>query len=729
MPLPLQGAMDSGATGHFLPESFNGGRHFPVTDGIIVGCANDSTMVSTATDIIPLTNLPQQAKHCDKFPDITTPLVSVPKLCGANLDVLFSGEQVTVTNKQGHTLLTGQQDPTTKLYMVPLSDQAIELQKGGQQHFGPPQAPFKPLHTAAGAYEVNTLENQINFYHASLGYPPISTLIKAIEKNYLTGWDGLTTQNIRKYCTKKSETSFGHMKKLRQHTKSTPGIIKTKRSKIHKIGVGAFPIGELQNLIATDLPGRLPITSARGHKYIFVMYDADTNYIKVIPIKSRKSSELVRALKICYEELKSYGFEAEILRLDNEISKELIATIKEEQLEYQLASPGDHRNNPAEKAIQNFKAHFISIREGTDDDFPTDGWDLLLPITELTMNLLRPSKINPRISAYTQLKGVFDYSKTPIAPPGCKIIIHDRYEERRSWARHGTPGFFINAAPDHYRNYECYIPSTKSTRFSNTVDFFPTTGKPLTTTSERLELILQDLLELLKDPNQGLPFKHHKGKLRLAVEAMQEIFSRPAPTLPSKGAENPTITAHRNTSKGACSKADNNKPSDVPSTQTQQVFKLGTIVRKRFNKGWFEGEVTAYDPKEQYYKITYKDGDTEELDYHEVKLHRKPSQQYARQSLLLKPYDSNFAYSLYPAVKTTRTQGLALGAGGAVWDEELNKMAQYRELIMHPNPTIQERWLTSGENEFGRLFQGFQKIEGIDVLEWIPNTLYRRTRK
>lgn len=40
-------------------------------------------------------------------------------------------------------------------------------------------------------------------------------------------------------------------------------------------------------------------------------------------------------------------------------------------LTYQLASPGDHRTNPAEQAIQTSKNHFIAILSGTDEDFPT----------------------------------------------------------------------------------------------------------------------------------------------------------------------------------------------------------------------------------------------------------------------------------------------------------------------------------------------------------------------
>jgi hypothetical protein len=50
-------------------------------------------------------------------------------------------------------------------------------------------------------------------------------------------------------------------------------------------------------------------------------------------------------------------------------------------------------------------------------------------------------------------------------------------------------------------------------------------------------------------------------------------------------------------------------------------------------------------------------------------------------------------------------------------------MAHYRELIVNPNPVIQQRWMGAAENEFGRLFQGFGDVEGMDVLEWIEKDL------
>ena len=62
-----------------------------------------------------------------------------------------------------------------------------------------------------------------------------------------------------------------------------------------------------------------------------------------------------------------------------------------------------------------------------------------------------------------------------------------------------------------------------------------------------------------------------------------------------------------------------------------------------------------------------------------------------------------------------------IALAGAVWDDELKKIAAYRDLIKHRNSIIQNCWTRGSENEFGRLFQGFSPngIDGLDVLEWI----------
>ena len=147
---------------------------------------------------------------------------------------------------------------------------------------------------------------------------------------------------------------------------------------------------EFQNLIATDLPGRYSITLLWGHKYLFVMFDININFINTVPIKNRTTPELIKGFKHCHKYLKKRRFRAKLLRLDNEVSKDLIAHIEAEQLMCQLASIGDHQTNPAECAIQTFKSHFNAIISGTDSEFPSNCWGLLISQAVITLNLLRP---------------------------------------------------------------------------------------------------------------------------------------------------------------------------------------------------------------------------------------------------------------------------------------------------------------------------------------------------
>ena len=85
------------------------------------------------------------------------------------------------------------------------------------------------------------------------------------------------------------------------------------------------------------------------------MYNYDSNYTFAVPVKSRKTSEYLRGFQECYDKLKQRGFNAHLLQLDNETSKDLIACIHDNELNFQIVSPGNHCLNPVERAIQMFK--------------------------------------------------------------------------------------------------------------------------------------------------------------------------------------------------------------------------------------------------------------------------------------------------------------------------------------------------------------------------------------
>jgi hypothetical protein len=82
------------------------------------------------------------------------------------------------------------------------------------------------------------------------------------------------------------------------------------------------------------------------------------------------------------------------------------------KVRYQLVPPDVHHHNAAEQAIQTFKYHFLAIIAGLPPAFPRYLWDLLLPQTELTLNLLRQSFVTPSMSAWEHFNGPFNYNAT-----------------------------------------------------------------------------------------------------------------------------------------------------------------------------------------------------------------------------------------------------------------------------------------------------------------------------
>ena len=159
--------------------------------------------------------------------------------------------------------------------------------------------------------------------------------------------------------------------------------------------------------------------------------------------------------------------------LDNEASQILFDYLNKNLIAIQLAPPHMHQQNLAECAIRTFKEHLISIRVGYDPNFPKNLWDHLIFQAVITLNLLRPSRIYPKLSAYACIFGQFDYNHAPMAPLGTKVLVHEKPKQRGSWADHGVVGWYIGPALNHYRCYLCYIPSTNGVHVSNTVEFFP----------------------------------------------------------------------------------------------------------------------------------------------------------------------------------------------------------------------------------------------------------------
>jgi hypothetical protein len=182
------------------------------------------------------------------------------------------------------------------------------------------------------------------------------------------------------------------------------------------------------------------------------------------------------------------------MKLDNEASELLKYYLYQQDITFQLVPPYSHRRNSAERAIRSFKDHLIAGLCSTDKSFPMHLWDRILPQAVLTLNMLRTSRINPKLSAATHIYGQYDFNRAPLAPPGTRIIAHETPVRRRTWAPHGQDGWYIGPALEHYRCNTVYITKTRSSRVVETVDFFPHKFKlPFPSSSELATQAAADL--------------------------------------------------------------------------------------------------------------------------------------------------------------------------------------------------------------------------------------------
>ena len=158
--------------------------------------------------------------------------------------------------------------------------------------------------------------------------------------------------------------------------------------------------------------------------------------------------------------------------MDNGAPKCLRQHFISSDIKYEFVPPFTKRSNKAERAIQTFKRHFISILAGTHPSFPINFWNELIPQAESTLNMMRAFADQPNISAYHGIhRKPYDFLSHPLAPCGTLIVLHNSIRE--TWDNFGHIGFYLGPAASHYRSYRCLVQETNAIRISDSIILFP----------------------------------------------------------------------------------------------------------------------------------------------------------------------------------------------------------------------------------------------------------------
>ena len=501
---------DTGCTSHYLKDTVK----LPQKPDkqLRVQLPDGSFMESKTSTHLPFIDLNPKATQAHTFQALKTAnLLSIGQLCDNDCVATFNKTTVTIT-KNKSIIMTGKRDEITGMWLIPMPHKTTKLQNQKQTQYSNVITKLHPK------------SKLVKFLHAAAFSPCKSTWIKAIKAGFFATWPGLTHELVSKFLPNSEHTAMGHLDQEQKNLRSTKpnknvnekdGTVKTRTHDVY--------CHVLEEHIFTDQTGRFPVQSNKGHNYLLIAYDYDTNAILAEPIKNRTTQEIIRAYNIIYETLKKVGCQPRLHSLDNEAPSDLLNLIHKNNCKVELVPPYIHRRNAAERAIRTFKNHLIAGISSVDPNFPMQLWCRLIKQAERTLNMLRPTRINPKISADAYLNGQHDFNSHPMAPPGTKVIAHIKPNQRASWAKHGVVGWYIGPSYKHYRCYRVYIPKTGAERIVDTIQLFSTHSEtPEWSANDELLQTAENMVKALQHPDVKL--KHLNDNKLQALKQLATIF-------------------------------------------------------------------------------------------------------------------------------------------------------------------------------------------------------------
>ena len=455
----IEPVADTGASGHyFTMNSINDLKHVvPLgTKGVTVTLPDGNKIKSTHQGMLNIDSLPEQAKVVHLFPEIHSSLLSIGQLCDADCKVYFDKSNVNIV-KDHKTILTGVRNMSNKLWNIDISDNNCNS-------------------IVRETNLLTTKEKIVNFFHACLGSPTEQLFYNAVLKGWVE-FPGLTADMIPKYLSKSRFITRGHMKLLKQglrssNTETEDDICPTIKQPTQKHTSVLMRVVQMPR-VYVDSTGAFQEDSKQVW-YDLVMYSDTANYIHVETMENRNAANYEEAFNNGLRFFRDRDIPVNILRLDNEQSNLVSRICIENHIKLELVPPGNHRANSAERAIDTWKSHKISMMATADEECEQKVFKHFNKQCELTINLLRQSGMSKFVSAWHQVNGKYNFTNTPIAPPGIKVEFYQSKTKREStWSPKSVKGFYVGPAMDHHRCYKIYCESTKRIIISDTVEWFP----------------------------------------------------------------------------------------------------------------------------------------------------------------------------------------------------------------------------------------------------------------
>jgi hypothetical protein len=145
----------------------------------------------------------------------------------------------------------------------------------------------------------------------------------------------------------------------------------------------------------------------------------------------------------------------------------------------------------------------------------------------MTVNFLGGSRINPKLSAWEQIHGCYDFNKTPIAPIGIKVLAHEKPDNRKTWAPHAFEAWYVGPALNHYQCFTVWSKETRQLRIVNSLQWYPQKlAMPIASKVDLLRAAFEDVHHILVSPDIDIPLPLITPTVREELVTMTECLLR-----------------------------------------------------------------------------------------------------------------------------------------------------------------------------------------------------------
>jgi hypothetical protein len=340
-----------------------------------------------------------------------------------------------------------------------------------------------------------------------------------------------------------------------------------------------------------------------------------------------------------------------------------------------------------------------------DPAFPLHLWDRLLPQAEITLNLLRTSRLHPQLFAAAHFHGLVDYNKTAFDPPGCKIIAHEKPGKRRTWAPHGQHGYSLGPAMHHYRCQNVYILTKASECIVDTLELFPHNYQmPQLSSTYRLIMAAKNMTDALQNLRPEVPFARVGDDTISALAYLAAIFKlkiRQTPS-PRPQAVPPTVFQR------PCLAESSNQILNSPIRLSRQTRSQTTIHTQDISNAPLPPRVVT--PR------TLRPSPP-----------RVPTRSQRLSPRNLSQDDFCGMDSAHMAIALGDNHWSRQHLANAVIHPVTGKEMEYMALMK--DPQLQPLWTRGFGNECGRLFQGIRDIVGTNTCFFIKLSNIPKDRK